>query len=373
MFNLGEISMKKSLVALAALAATGAFAQSSVTLYGVGDIWLGQTKTTVTPTGGVSTGVAQTQIGSGGVNGSRFGLKGSEDLGGGLKANFQFENGFNLDTGSFAAGTAGATQPNLFGRQAYAGLSGASWGEVRFGRQYTAYDDVRGAFDPQGHSAFSTTAGGSPNAWSAGRDYAYRVDNTMSYTSPDFSGFKAGLTLGLGENKTATASAGRMYAIKATYNNGPIGVGFAQQGEKGVIAGQNVSTTAAANDNETHTLITGSYDFGVAKLGLGYNTSKDNVAGSAGSDKEFQIGVNVPLGALELIGDFASSKSNQSAGAAGQKSTAFGLEGRYALSKRTGAYLGLRTAKGEALAPTTGAVTGVVKSNIVAVGVRHFF
>ncbi len=369
--------MKKSLVALAALAATGAFAQSSVTLYGVGDIWLGQTKTTVTPTGGVSTGVAQVQIGSGGVNGSRFGLKGSEDLGGGLKANFQFENGFNLDTGSLAASSAVPTttpptpSPSLlFGRQAYVGFSGASWGEVRLGRQYTSYDETRGGFDPQGHSAFSATAGG---AWAAGRDYQFRIDNSITYSSPNFSGFQAGVTLGLGENKTATASAGRLYAIKATYNNGPIGVGFAQQGEKGVLSGGGANANAAANDNETHTLFTGSYDFGVAKLGLGFNTSKDNVAGSAGKDKEFQVGVNVPLGALELIADFATSKSAQSATSAGQKTTGLGLEGRYALSKRTGGYLGFRNLKTDALAPTTGAVSGITKANIVAVGVRHFF
>ena len=84
MFNLGEISMKKTLIALAVLAASGAaMAQSSVTLYGVADVWFGSTKATVD-----GVGQRQTVINTSGVNGSRFGLKGTEDLGNGLKAIF---------------------------------------------------------------------------------------------------------------------------------------------------------------------------------------------------------------------------------------------------------------------------------------------
>ena len=76
--------MKKSLIALAVLAASGAsFAQSTATVYGIADLWIGSNDTGATST---------TTIGSGGVNGSRWGLKGSEDLGGGLKANFKLNN-----------------------------------------------------------------------------------------------------------------------------------------------------------------------------------------------------------------------------------------------------------------------------------------
>ncbi|MGH8857043.1 MAG: porin, partial [Polaromonas sp.] len=86
--------MKKTLIALAALGAMAgaAQAQSTVTLYGVADAYFGQTTTTTKPTAtGLETKLKQTVVDSGGINGSRWGLRGSEDLGGGLKANFQFE------------------------------------------------------------------------------------------------------------------------------------------------------------------------------------------------------------------------------------------------------------------------------------------
>lgn len=375
--------MKKTLVALAALAATGAFAQSSVTLYGIADVALASDKTS-TRVAGVTTNVTQTKLNSGGVNGSRFGLKGSEDLGGGLKANFQLENGFNIDTGGFAAGstvTPPATSTLLFGRQAYVGLSG-NFGSVTFGRQYTSYDEARGGNDPQGHSSFSATAGG---AWAAGRDYLYRADNSIKYDTPNFGGFSAGLTYALGENKAPPAGAGSLLALKAGYANGPIAVAFAHQVEK---AGSiNLTNTAAApgiangpqgggagllGTNEKHTLVTGSYNFGVAKLGLGFNTSKDDQVGGPGADKEFQIGVNVPLGATELIADYATSKAAANATSNGYKARAIGIEARYALSKRTGAYFGFRNVKSDVTYNVTGPDTGS-KSNIIAVGMRHFF
>ena len=114
--------MKKSLIALAVLASTGAMAQSSVTLYGIVDVALQSAKAT--------NGVRQNTVASGNVNGSRFGLKGSEDLGGGLKALFVLENGFKVDTGAIGggAGLTGITNNKpataMFGRKAYVGLAG---------------------------------------------------------------------------------------------------------------------------------------------------------------------------------------------------------------------------------------------------------
>jgi predicted porin len=396
MFNLGEIHMKKTLVALAALAATGAFAQSSITLYGIGDLWFGSDKA-VTTTAGVAAGVGQTVLNSGGLSGSRFGLRGAEDLGGGLKANFQFENQFQLDSGDLgaqndftgkvatAAGTTlgRASAQTLFGRQAFVGLSGG-FGEVTLGNQYPSYDEVRGGFDPQGHSAFSATAGG---AWAAGKDYTFRVSNSLKYTSANFGGLQLGLTYGMGENKTVAASAANLVSAKITYGNGPIAVGFAYQQEKhGVASGALAVGTAPTNNlagqgtgilgtTEKHTLITGSYDFGVAKLGLGYNTSKDNGATASGADKEFQVGVTVPVGAATIIADFASSKAAATAASlTGHKATAFGAQALYALSKRTNLYVAGRQIKNDTTQfvanPATLAST---KSTRFGLGVRHTF
>ncbi|MEO5660098.1 MAG: porin, partial [Polaromonas sp.] len=123
--------MKKNLIALAVLAASGvASAQSNVTLYGLVDVYFGSTRTKVSQPGVANTSLRQTVVNSGGFNTSRFGFKGSEDLGGGLKANFLLEGGFNADTGvandyvspyNFTADANGNLTPDTsnatFGRQ----------------------------------------------------------------------------------------------------------------------------------------------------------------------------------------------------------------------------------------------------------------
>ena len=396
--------MKKSLVALAALAATTAFAQSSVTLYGVADVWLGNSKTTTTTAAGASyvipaivaapgatltagqtadnaanakanaaNGVGQNLMGSGGINGSRFGLRGTEDLGGGLKANFQLENGFNIDSGSAAQGGL------LFGRQAFVGLSGG-FGAVTFGRQYTAYDEARGGSDLMGHSAFSPTAGpvwggaalGAATA-TPNRAYGFRADNTIRYGTNNFGGFTAAVTYSLGENKSTSGSAGATLSLHGAYNNGPIAVFAAYQQEKnptgsGASALANGGFSAqAGTTSETHALISGAYDLGVAKLRVAYNQSKDNAPGTANADKEFTFGVAAPLGPVTLEAEYATMKNNAA------KANGIGIQAKYNLSKRTFAYVGLLSAKNKDLAPATGAENYTTKTSLVAVGIRHGF
>ncbi len=360
--------MKKTLVAIAALAAVSSFAQSSVTLYGIGDIWVGTLKN------GAPTAVSQTLINSGGLNGSRFGLRGSEDLGGGLSAVFQFENGFGLDTGGTSTtnggstsvvtsgfGTGGLAIPGvpaanqsaaIFGRQAYIGLNGG-FGSLRFGRQYSAYDEFRGGTDTLGHTSFSATAG--TGAWDrSGLNYTFRVNNMMRYETPNMGGFTAALGYGLGENKTVAASADSVLSLKAQYANGPLMAGVAIQNEK----------VGAANTSLKHTLIAGSYDLGVAKLNAGFNTSKLLTL----KESEFTFGATIPFGAFSLAGSYGSSKSKIS-GLDNAKSTAFGAQGIYSMSKRTSAYVGLVSAKSVA----TGAATPTTKTSLFAVGLRHTF
>ena len=332
--------MKKTLIALAAMASMSAFAQSSVTLYGVADIWFGSLKAETGGTATVApTGVRQTLLNSGGLNGSRWGLKGSEDLGGGLKANFQFESGFDLDTGTSAQGA-------LFGRQAFVGLSGG-FGEVRFGRQYTAYDELRGATNSTFDSAFTPTG----NVWTAtGGDYAGRANNQLYYATPDFGGFSGAIGYALGEDKTATTNASNILSLHAKYANGPILVGIAHQSEK----------LAAGAGTNKYTLLAGSYDFGVVKLTGGYNDGKAAAAGSP-KQKEFQLGLSAPIGAATISAGYAQGKAGNT------KSNGFGLAATYDLSKRTAAYAGLETDKTKDTGVTT------TKNTLYAVGVRHRF
>jgi predicted porin len=304
----------------------------------------------------------QTVLNAGGLSGSRFGLRGSEDLGGGLTGNFVIETG--LDHTS-----PGATI--LGNRQTFAGLGGG-FGEVRLGRQYTAYDELRGGSDLFGHSTFSTTA--AFGSWQGfGRDYTYRANNAIHYISPNFGGVTAALTYGMGENKTATASAGKIVALRLQYANGPLMVGFANQNEKYAVSGQfdgatafgirNIAVTqnpAPGTTSETHTLLAGSYDFGAAKLQAGYNIGKDD--SDVPKEKEFVINAAVPMGATTLVVGYSQSKIEDA------KSKTFALQALYALSKRTNLYAGLVSSKDD-----WSAVNLTAKRQLTAVGVRHTF
>lgn len=335
--------MKKSLIALAVLAASGAaMAQSSVTLYGIADAWVGQTSTT---TAGVK--VKQTKIDSGGFNGSRWGLKGSEDLGGGLKAIFTLESGFNIDTGA-------GSSDGLFNRQAFVGLQGG-FGAVTLGRQYTAYDELRGATNQAYDTAFATTGG----VWGNGiADYSDRANNSIAYTSPSFGGVSGAVVLGLGENKTGSLKATKNYSAHIKYANGPLLVGYAHQVENSRVAA--VAPLAASNAADTkYNLLAGSYDFGVASLTGGYNEAKQGNA----KDKEYQVGVSVPFGAASVAVGYAHSKS-EATGRAATNAEGYSLTGLYDLSKRTRLYAGLSNVKQKESSD---------KSSLVAVGVRHSF
>ena len=322
--------MKKSLIALAVLAATGAAsAQSSVTLYGLADVWFGRTSETNQPT--------QTVLNSGGLSSSRWGIKGSEDLGGGLKANFLLEQGFALDTG---AGTG-------FSRQSYVGLSGG-FGEVKLGKVWTAFDDISGAANP----AFDANVL-SPTSY-AWKSIGYRANpgSTIYYGSNNYSGFSGAFSYSLGENKTNALAASSDTSLHVKYEAGPLYAGFAYQVEKPQGAGNSTKFTR----------LNATYDLGVAKLLGAYGKVK---LGSMDTT-EWSFGADYPVSKeFTLSGGFASSKDNTAKG--NEKRTGLGLAGMYTLSKRTGVYGGFNSTK---IDPNVGADTTM---RTLAVGVKHTF
>lgn len=345
--------MKKSLMALAVLAASGvASAQSSVTIYGLADVYLGSSKVKVSAPGTASTSLRQTVVDSGGFNTSRFGFKGSEDLGGGLKANFLLESGFNVDTGVVTGYTnpfTGTTSTSTFSRNSWVGLSGG-FGEVRLGKMWTPYDEVKGtgaaAFDA---NIFAPAA----NVWRS-NNHQDRPGNAIYYATPNFSGFSAAALYSLGENKTATQSAGKIASVNVQYAGGPIAAALAYQTEK--------EGGASLNPTKKFTQLNGSYDLGAVKLLAAYG----HVKVASDKAKEYQIGVDVPLGAVTVSGGVARSKIT-SPGAPDIKSTGLGLAAKYDLSKRTFLYTGLQLSKNDA------GVAGEVKTDTYAVGVQHRF
>ena len=318
--------MKKTLVALAVLAASGAsMAQSSVTLYGLVDMVLHKDKNKITS-------VSSTALTSGGVNTSRFGFKGTEDLGGGLKANFLLEQGFALDTG--AAGTA-TSAGQAFDRQAYVGLSGG-FGEVKLGKVFTAYDDFAGATNP----VFNSNVLSPGKMLKVENSYNDRPANGLYYSTPSFSGFSGAISTSLAEGNPILKPAvpatlttpfvpavhvAQTSAFHVKYEGGPVVVGLAYQVEK---------ATPTTVDTK-FTRLNASYDFGVAKVMGGYGLYKPD----GGTDsKEMTIGVDVPVSAnLTLSAGYASSKPDN-----GKRADSYAAGAAYSLSKRTTLYGGVR-------------------------------
>ncbi|MFZ4623833.1 MAG: porin [Rhodoferax sp.] len=337
--------MKKSLIALAVMAASGAsFAQSSVSVYGLADIWFGSVKVDL-PNGSSTT---TTKLDSGGVNTSRWGLKGSEDLGGGLKANFKLEQAIALDTGA-ASG---------FSRYAYVGFSGG-FGEVKLGKTGTAYDEVNGSANAVFNSALSAEnfvwTNGTLGGHRGSNDYNWNPANTILYLSPEMSGFSGAFSYSLGENKTATVDAGNITSFNLKYAAGPILAAFAYQSEK-----------ATGNaDEEKFMQLNGSYSLGVAKVLAAYGkVTKNNTA----DVNEFQIGVDYSVSpALTLSANFASSTSDSYKGAPEEKRSGFGIAAAYSLSKRTFVYGGYNGATND------NGGGGDTKVGLLAVGVQHNF
>jgi predicted porin len=367
-------SMKKSLIAMAVLAVSGvASAQSNVNLYGLVDAYVGTLKVNGLRQTGVN--LANPSGGSGGgFNTSRFGLKGSEDLGGGLKANFLLEAGFDPSTGAannYTNPFTGSTSSAIFGRQSWVGLSGG-FGEIKLGKMWTPYDEVKGS----GAAAFDANIfAPAANVWLS-NNYNDRPGNSIYYSTPSFSGFSAAAMYAFGENKanavgtTPPQNAGKIVSANVQYANGPIGVALSHQQEK---------ASSLSPTTTKFTQLNGSYNFNVVKILAAYGQVKNGstflfsgvpTAGYAvNKAKEFQLGLDVPIGAVTLSGGVATSKVTLAAGGSEIKRNGFGLAAKYDLSKRTFLYTGLQYAKEKNL--PAAAPDG--KLETFAVGVQHKF
>ena len=345
--------MKKSLIAMAALVATGAFAQSSVTVYGVIDA--GYTRD-----GGGPAGASVNRLDSGIASGSRLGFRGVEDLGGGLKANFVAETGFCADSNAGAPNFCTGGN-NFMGRQATVGLSGG-FGAADLGRQYTPAFGVLATIDP-----FSTgTAGQIGNLFDSAGGYAGagansgnpRMNNAIKYSSPNISGFSASVAYGFGE-VVNNSSAGRNIGFNAEYSNGPIYVGLGYHSAKGgaataaVLPGTGPFTLnpvtgavaqtgspASLQDERKNVIIGATYDFGVAKAHFAYGTTRNSAGNSLaginnGDGRNLMLGVSAPVGAGSVR---ASYIRHDDKGAANLDASQIGIGYFYSLSKRTTLY-----------------------------------
>src|SRR5246127_71882 len=162
------------LLGAAIAASVPAFAQNSVTLYGIVDNGFSYTNNQ-TSLGSTSGGKSAVKMAQGVFAGSRFGLKGAEDLGGNTKAIFQLESGFNSATGAQQYSNA------MFGRQAWVGLTNPTYGTFTAGRQYASYYQMLSPYSP---TTWITGYYGAHPGDVDGLDTIYRANNTLLYMSP---------------------------------------------------------------------------------------------------------------------------------------------------------------------------------------------
>lgn len=343
--------MKKSLVALAVLAASGAaMAQSTVTLFGVVDA--AYTK----GSGSVS---SKTQLGNSGYNSSRLGFRGVEDLGGGMRAEFWLEagvandngSGFNTNSNNQAVTAASAgTQGLTFNRKSTVGLVG-SMGEIRLGRDYTPQFYADAVFDP-----FGTNGVASSLIAYGGGQAAVRASNMIAYHSPAVSGLKVMVGTYFGENASTAAKAGDGNGVYVSYAQGKLALG----------TGSATTTTGAGTQVKT-TNFGGSYDLGVAKLMAESNT----VANTGAVDlKGSLMGALVPMAG----GTFRISSASLKQAAAETKRMSVGFV--MPLSKRTDLYAtyARNANSGGANRALNGAVTAANASSTgTDLGVKHSF
>ena len=331
-------------LAVAGLMSGAAFAQSNVTVYGVMDISYQNSKTN-----GAS---SKTAIGSGFMSGSRLGFRGTEDLGGGLKAIFVLEYGLAIDTnagiGAPEVTAANAVATGTQARQQLLGLTG-NWGTFVAGRAQTT------AFDFAGKTMPGVAGGGLDSFQSAGAstlvNAASRANNAVAYISPSFSGLTvaynhARLTENAGSDDTANM-------LSADYANGPI--------TAGLVWSKKSNGVSAASDDVNEIGLRGAYNFGAATVGLAYLRNDDDAAATGKNDKKWGLGVSVPVGAGVIAANYAKASVDSTALADDKKVWSVGYIRN--LSKRTNTYAGYTKTNNETAAD----------SRAFAVGLRHSF
>jgi predicted porin len=341
--------MQKKLIALAVagLASTAAFAQTNVTIYGLVDVgasYRWDSYADQASIGGIDSGISA---------GNRLGFKGTEDLGNGLKAIFLLESGFGVDTGVSAQGG------RLFGRQAYAGLTGG-FGTLVFGRQYSPYYTAMLAMDP----FVNGTVGAYSNAWGwSSMINVQRLDNTVAYVSPSFGGFTltgafssnadvttcaaningecttaagAPLVAGLNTNPaTQSPAQSQVYAVMGRFQNFGLDAGVNYH----YIAVDNAGMPAAfgATNNVQNATFFAAYDAKFLKVSAAYAWNKLENQGVAATNIEVNnllVGLNVPIGKFAIQASYNYSDGKDGISDAQQ----YAIGGTYALSKRTNLY-----------------------------------
>ncbi|OAJ62245.1 porin [Paraburkholderia ginsengiterrae] len=383
--------MKKIITATAVTAtfACAAHAQSSVTLYGIVDAGLTYVsnevgdKSTLTPDGRVVGGKAVFGMTGGNVQQSRWGLRGAEDLGGGLKAVFNLESGFNIANGGLAASN------TLFNRQAYVGLSN-EYGTVTLGRQYDSVVDYVAPLTATG------SWGGTYFAHPYDNDNAnssVSVNNTIKFQSANYSGFSLGGTYSF-SNQAGFAN-NRAYSVGAGYRNGGFQLGAAYSQFQGINTNQSAGAIQGGVfedgiQNVRTWGLGGNYAFGPLLVGAVFTQTRfqDKLADISDRYNNYEINARYNLTpALALGAAYTYTQALRATPGTGDSNTGaahwnqFGLQADYSLSKRTDLYaeavaqVGANNSRGTNIIQINGTAAPSTGSNqvLVTTGIRHRF
>ena len=385
-----------STLSLALLGAAGAAqAQSSVTLYGVIDTSL----TYVHNASGNQNLWALGNSGGGDLSGTRWGLKGQEDLGGGLAAIFQLENGFDPSNGSMSQGN------RLFGRQAFVGLTSQTYGTVTLGRQYDPVVDLVQAITADNYFGSPFATPGDVDNY----DNSSRTNNAIKYLSPTYAGLQFEAMYAFGGVAGSTGS-GQTWSLAAAYNNGPLGLaaGYFRadntntlSATTGLRAGWDTAATSGGTfDSNINAFYGSAKSIGIARLaaqytvgpftmGASYSNAQYKADGFStfGSTEKYNVGqgfFNYQATPALLLGlGYSYTKASGDTSATYHQAS---LGADYTLSKRTDVYLvgAYQHARGQ-IRNADGTIgsaqasigsygyNGTSSQELVALGLRHKF
>lgn len=410
--------MKKSLIALAvATAAASAAAQSSVTLFGLVDIGYGSHKTT----GNGGRSISSQGVMDGGLAGQRIGFRGSENLGGGITADFWVEQGLSMTNGAmfgvragasghqydgFSAAGSGAALGGTAGaytqatnRQTWAGLRGG-FGNFRIGYQYTNLYEVT-TLSGYVISSEGVQGGDKAHLISVPATHITRA-NGLTYISPKMSGFEVRLQYGAGtgresfESSAANAASdltrdnARRSSFMVKYDQGPLSGAVAytkydvQQSARVAEAagGSNVygalinltAITNAAQRGGSIINLGASYDFKVAKFYLTHADGENGGTGTSTVNTKFKgtnVGVSVPFGkTAPFLSMGRASATNSQTGVKSEDYDLLQIGVRHSMSPRTTVYAIHGTTKNDAAAAIA---EGYTKDTKTVVGISHSF
>jgi predicted porin len=324
-------------VAATCLPLAGA-AQSNVVLYGIADVAIEYSNPDANATD-TTPGESGVRLVSGGHSASRLGVRGVEDLGGGLKAIFAFEHGLSLDTGD----TSGAFTPpatlQFWNRQAWVGLDGA-WGALTAGRQYTLLWDTLIATDASGFGFYQNVS----------QLFNNRVDNSVVYRSPSLAGFTGYAMVAFGEDLTAGGGDTDIWGVGMRWSVGAFlgGASYMRYGQ-------------ASGPDRSEAGLGAAWKFSTtAQVGGGLIRS-DRATGS-------EVDQYYVSGSIGALGGVVYLNYQYVDPEVGDTSNRLGVAYSLSLSRRTSWYLAFGTITDE-----PGGSTGTLDPMRVATGVRHLF